>query len=503
MSTMCAEQIAPPCGMVVFGASGDLVHRKLIASLYSLYRNKLLTDNFYMIGCGRKEFSDEQFREKSLMAISADFSDDKEDIKRAFLEMIFYQQGDYDDPDLYKKLVATIDKCGKERHACGCCVFYLATPPSVFNSIVDGLGQSGLSYTGVTNANQCSRIIIEKPFGRDLGSSILLDEVVHKYFDESQIYRIDHYLGKETVQNILMFRFANSIFEPIWNRNYIDHVQITIAESLGVEHRAGYYDKSGAIRDMFQNHMIQLLALVGMEPPACFEADSLRNEKVKVIRSLRPIDLKNIEDYFVLGQYAPGRIDDQEAVGYLEEDGVDKYSRTETFAACKLFIDNWRWKGVPFYLRSGKRLKQRVSEIAITFKDVPHSMFHLYGLSTLPANVLVLRIQPEEEISLSFQAKRPGSKVCMSTIKMDFRYSDVFGGQQPQAYQRLLLDAMIGDQTLFAREDAVRYSWEFFTPVLEWYEKTLQKPYLYAAGEESFLEAQMLIEQDNRKWRKI
>jgi glucose-6-phosphate 1-dehydrogenase len=300
-----------------------------------------------------------------------------------------------------------------------------------------------------------------------------------------------------------MFRFANTIFEPVWNRNYIDHIQITIAESNGIEHRASYYDKSGALRDVFQNHMLQMLALAAMEPPASFQADQFRDEKVKLLRSIRPFDANNLHNSFVRGQYTAGSIDGQQVNGYLEETGVETNSKTETFVAAKLFIDNWRWQGVPFYLRAGKRLPVKDTEIAITFKNIPYSMFSSVGLDELPPNVLMLQIQPEEGISLSFQAKRPGSKICMSTLNMNFSYKSVFPVDMPEAYQRLLLDCMVGDQTLFTRQDDVEISWQLLTPILEAWEQDESEPYKYPAGSESFAAADDIIESDGRKWRKL
>jgi glucose-6-phosphate 1-dehydrogenase len=343
--------------------------------------------------------------------------------------------------------------------------------------------------------------VVEKPFGHDLASALELNSTIQKHFSESQIYRIDHYLGKETVQNILMFRFANAIFEPVWNRNFIDHIQITIAESLGVEHRGGYYDKAGALRDMFQSHILGMLAFVTMEPPASFQPDHIRDEKVKLLRSIRPFDQRSIEKDIVRGQYSAGAIEGKSVVGYRRELEVDPNSTTETYAAAKVFVDNWRWQGVPFYVRTGKRLARKDTEIAIAFKKVPHSMFVSAGLGDLPANVLVFQIQPEEAISLSFQAKRPGSKACMGTLRMRFGYRDVFGGEAPEAYQRLLLDCMTGDQTLFTRQDDVEVSWNLVTPVLDAWQKWPALPFEYPAGCESFAQADMLIEQDGRRWR--
>ena len=500
---LCVEYTAPPCCMVVFGASGDLTRRKLLSSLYSLYKRELLSKSFFLIGCGRKEISDQEFRNLAAESIKQVYDNVDLALLDTFLDMLYYQSGQYNDSSLYKNLTAKIEKIKSETKICGCTLFYLSVPPALFEVIVSGLGNSGLAYTGVTNACQCARLIIEKPFGSDYDSAIKLNECIQQFFDESQIYRIDHYLGKETVQNIMMFRFANSIFEPLWNRNYIDSVQLTIAESLGIGHRAGYYDKSGAIRDMFQNHMLQLLALIGMDPPVSFEADRVRDEKVKLLRSLRPIDIDDWQKTVVRGQYIHGTVDGSNVHSYINEEGVDPDSKTETFLASKLYIDNWRWKGVPFYLRTGKRLKNKLSEVAIRFKQVPHSMFAPYGIDELPANDLVIRIQPQEGISLSFQAKRPGSKVCMSTLRLNFNYSEIFGSVPPEAYERLLLDCMLSDQTLFARQDAVEVTWKYITPLLEKWDSIADLPVIYPAGSESFPAADKLIEADGRKWRKL
>ncbi len=500
---VCAETPAPPNAMVVFGASGDLTHRKLIPSIFNIFAQDLLDEKFYLLGCGRKKLTDEDFRKTTQQAIRESHNDATAGDLNAFTEKLYYVDGDYDDVAFYENIKAKLIRLDKE-HKIGCChIFYLAVPPFLYSPIVEHLGLSALSCIRQPDSERRARLIVEKPFGRDLQSATELNNKIHQCFDESQIYRIDHYLGKETVQNILMFRFANTIFEPVWNCNYIDHVQISITESMGVEHRSSYYDKAGALRDIFQNHMLQILALVAMEPPASFEADCVRDEKVKLLRSIRPFNLSEPDGLIVRGQYGPGLINGVQVVGYRAEPGIDPQSKTETFVAAKLFVDNRRWKDVPFYLRTGKRLADKNTEIAITFKQVPHSMFVSAGLEDIPPNVLVLRIQPEEGISLRFQAKRPGSKICMSTLNMNFNYKNVFLVDMPEAYQRLLLDCMVGDQTLFNRYDSVEVAWQLLMPVLQSWENDSSPPHEYPAGSESFPQADRLIESNGRKWRKL
>ena len=500
---LCADVPAGPGAFVVFGASGDLTHRKLLISMFMLFTENLLSSRFYLLGCGRKKFSDESFRAKTEKSIrnSTDFLSSKH--LDDFVSRIYYIDGDYNDPDLYERIASRVAELNQKHNVEGNLVFYLSVPPFLYTTIVEHLGSAGLTCTTGPGKEQQVKLVIEKPFGRDLSSAVDLNKSISRCFDESQIYRIDHYLGKETVQNILMLRFANAIFEPVWNRNYIDNIQITIDEKIGVQHRAGYYDTSGALRDMFQNHMLQMVTLVAMEPPISFGADGVRDEKVRLLRSIRPFDINKWEDFWVRGQYGPGLIDGKAIKCYLEEEGVSPNSKTETFVAAKLFIDNWRWQGVPFYLRTGKRLAVQNTEIAITFKKVPYSMFSSIGLEELPQNVLVLKIQPEEGISLSFQAKRPGSKICMSTLNMNFDYKSVFLVDLPDAYQRLLLDCMVGDQTLFTRQDDIEISWRLLTPLLEAWEQDETAPYIYPAGCESFAQADALIENDGRQWRRL
>jgi len=499
----CAEVAAGPGALVVFGASGDLAHRKLLTSIFQLHGQDLLDERFYIIGCGRKKFSDEEFRataEKSIRNDS-DFLSSKD--LDEFLTKLYYVNGDYAQPGFYENLKSKLAELNGRYNVSGNTLFYMSVPPFLYTTIVEHLGSAHLACPEGLEARQQPKLIVEKPFGRDLQTAVELSKSIGRCFKESQIYRIDHYLGKETVQNILMLRFANTIFEPLWNRNYIDNVQITIAETVGVEHRAGYYDGAGALRDMFQNHMLQMLSLVAMEAPVSFGADYIRDEKIKLLRSIRPLDVDRLGEFCVRGQYGSGSVDGEDVKGYLEEAEVGANSRTETFVAMKLFVDNWRWQGVPFYLRTGKRMAAKDTEIAITFRKVPHSVFSGAGLDELPANVLVLQIQPEEGISLSYQAKRPGSKICMSTLNMNFSYKSIFLVDMPEAYQRLLLDCMLGDQTLFTRQDDVEVSWQLLTPLLEAWERDESPPPIYEAGNSSFPEADRLIEADGRRWRKL
>ena len=500
---LCAESVAGPNAVVVFGASGDLTHRKLLIGIYKLFSQDLLSDHFYLLGCGRKAFSDEDFREKAKQSIRENAGSFSPEGLDAIANKLYYMDGDYDDVHFYERLKTKLAHLNKVYNVRGSVVFYLAVPPFLYTNIVEHLGSAGLACPDEPCKKEQVKLVLEKPFGRDMQSATELNNRITHYFSESQIYRIDHYLGKETVQNILMLRFANAIFEPVWNRNFIDNIQITIAETVGVEHRAGYYDTSGALRDMFQNHMLQMLTLVAMEPPISFEADRIRDEKVRLLRSIRPFDLNRLDECLVRGQYGPGSVGGKQVKGYLEEAGVNPHSKTETFVAAKLLIENWRWQGVPFYLRTGKRLAAKNTEIAITFKKVPYSLFSSVGLDELPANILVFRIQPEEGISLSFQAKRPGSKLCMSTLKMDFSYENLFSVSLPDPYKRLLLDCMVGDQTLFTRADDIEISWQLLTPILQAWAQDESPPYQYTAGSESFAEADRLIETDGRQWRKL
>lgn len=481
------EEIKPLSGsVIIFGASGDLTSRKLIPAIFNLFRRNLLPDSFYLIGMARSDFSDETFREKIYA------SSEKSEKFSEFLKRIFYISGDYSDQTYYLKLKKRISELDKKFKNNSNHIFYFATPPVVYLPIIKMLGHAELTdeKTGF------SRVIVEKPFGYDYNSSLELNSELHKYLKESQIYRIDHYLGKETVQNILMLRFANTIFEPLWNYKYIDHVQITVAEKLGVENRAGYFDSTGLLRDMFQNHMLQLLSMITIEPPYSLDANAIRDEKKKLINSIRPFDRNNINSYIVRGQYSDGIIDGKSVLPYNRETGINSDSYTETFVSSKILIDNWRWSGVPFYLRSGKRMNKKLSRIAIVFKKVPHYIFG-NELNTEP-NVLLLNIQPDEGFEFMVQAKQPGSKLCMNTLNMKFRYNS---SDSPDAYERLILDSLIGDQTLFVRDDGMGISWKLFTPVLEdWAHRKQNNLFYYSSGSWGPSESEALIKNDGRTW---
>jgi len=451
-----------PCTLVIIGASGDLTARKLVPSLFNLYLNKGLPKPFLIVGCGRTEMTDEAFRESMKEALVQNSRVDQEKWE-AFAGSMFYRAIQYDIPSSYADLAERIQGLDREYGTKGNRIFYLAIPPGLYETTARMLGRAGLSE----QREGWSRIVVEKPFGRDLQTAIALDSVLDEHFQEPQIFRIDHYLAKETVQNILMLRFANAIFEPLWNRQYIDHVSIMASETLGVERRAGYYEKTGVLRDMFQNHMMQLLALTAMEPPSLFEADRVRDEKAKLYRSLRPFPVERLGDYLVLGQYGSGRIGGKTVPAYREEQNVSPDSLTPTFAMMTIFVDNWRWQGVPFNLCSGKRLAEKRTEILIQFKEVPHSMFRQVLGEDIRANRLTLGIYPEEKITLTFQTKNPGAKVCLRSVTMDFHYHQGYEGPALDAYEKVLLDVMMGDHMLFWRQDGVELCWSFLTPILE------------------------------------
>jgi len=491
-----------PFALVIFGASGDLTKRKLVPALWSLFQGRVLPEPFVVIGVARREMSHEDFRRRMCMAVSefARVQPPAAHVWERFASSFYYCPGDPADPALYQRLAALLRQLETDSETGGNRLFYCSTPPSLYPAIVTRMGASGLHR----ETKGWARIIIEKPFGRDLASARELNRIVSQVFAEDQVYRIDHYLGKETVQNLLVFRFANGIFEPLWNRNHVNNVQITVAESLGVEGRGAYYEEAGALRDMIQNHILQLLCLVAMEPPVSFDADPVRDEKTKVLRAIRAIPPDKVDEAAVRGQYGPGFLEARRVPGYRDEKGVAPDSTTETFAAFKLFVDNWRWAGVPFYLRTGKRLPKRASEIAIQFWGTPHLLFRRPDPSDrLEPNLLVVRIQPDEGIALTFGAKLPGPEINIRQVTMDFRYGASFGGEPPEAYERLLLDAIHGDATLYARGDWVDLAWQVLTPVLEaWGAGPAPKFPNHEAGTWGPAEADAFIERDGRQWHR-
>lgn len=478
--------------IVIFGASGDLTHRKLIPALYNLYKIGRLSENFSVLGVARSDLNDETFREKMREALIHNEETTPETLD-AFCSHLYYQVVNTSDAQDYGKLVPRLDELHDKYQTCGNTLYYMSTPPSLYGVIPECLAAHGLN----TEEYGWKRIIVEKPFGYDEKTAQALDVQIHRFFEEHQIYRIDHYLGKETVQNLLVLRFSNGWFEPLWNRNFIDYVEITGAESIGVEERGGYYDGSGAMRDMFQNHLLQVLAMVAMEPPAIINANSMRDEVAKVMHSLRPLTTEDMEHNLVLGQYTAAEINGKMENGYLEEKGVPADSRTETYIALRCEIENWRWAGVPFYVRTGKRLPARVTEIVIHFKTTPHPVFS----QNAPENKLIIRIQPDEAISMRFGLKKPGAGFEAKEVSMDFRYADLAGAQVLTAYERLLLDAMKGDATLFARTDAVHAAWKFVQPILD-YKANGGRIHEYEAGTWGPVAADKLIAKQGKVWRK-
>ena len=478
--------------IVIFGASGDLTHRKLIPALYNLYKIGRLSENFSVLGVARSDLNDETFREKMREALIHNEETIPETLD-AFCSHLYYQAVNTSDAQDYGKLVPRLDELHDKYQTCGNTLYYMSTPPSLYGVIPECLAAHGLN----TEEYGWKRIIVEKPFGYDEKTAQALDVQIHRFFEEHQIYRIDHYLGKETVQNLLVLRFSNGWFEPLWNRNFIDYVEITGAESIGVEERGGYYDGSGAMRDMFQNHLLQVLAMVAMEPPAIINANSMRDEVAKVMHSLRSLTTEDMEHNLVLGQYTAAEINGKMENGYLEEKGVPADSRTETYIALRCEIENWRWAGVPFYVRTGKRLPARVTEIVIHFKTTPHPVFS----QNAPENKLIIRIQPDEAISMRFGLKKPGAGFEAKEVSMDFRYADLAGAQVLTAYERLLLDAMKGDATLFARTDAVHAAWKFVQPILD-YKANGGRIHEYEAGTWGPVAADKLIAKQGKVWRK-
>lgn len=486
--------------LVIFGASGDLAYRKLIPAIYNLHKQKLLPEKFEVLGASRTELSDESFRKKMKEGIKlfSNYKDDNEETLNNFLKQLFYIKLDTDKHEDFKKLKSHLEKLFEDKQINGNTIYYLSTPPSLYGVIPTLLGEVGLNNH--SNGNW-KKLIVEKPFGYDLDSAQELNKKLSKYFKEDQIYRIDHYLGKETVQNILVTRFSNGVFEPLWNRNYVDHVEITSVENIGIENRGGYYDSSGALRDMVQNHLLQLTGLIAMEPPSSFDSNAIRNEMVKVFQSLKPFSIKDIQKNSIRGQYTAATIKGKKVPGYREELNVNKDSRTESYVAIKLFIDNWRWGGVPFYIRTGKRMPTKVTEVVIHFKQTPHFLFSNQD-QVNSCNQLVLRIQPDEGMIFKIGMKVPGQGFNIQTVNLDFHYADLSNTYLPTAYERLLHDCMIGDSTLYQRADAVEAAWKFVDPILKAWKSDDKIPlYGYPAGTWGPEKADEMIEGKNMTWR--
>jgi glucose-6-phosphate 1-dehydrogenase len=489
-----------PCAMVIFGAAGDLTKRLLVPSLYNLHASKLLPEKFAVVGVTAAKFSDEDFREKLTKDIQ-EFarSPIQKELWDWFKPKIYYHSGDFRDPSLYSQLKDKLAAVDQQQGTPGNYLFYLATAPQFFGEIIKRVGAVGLTRE---NNGFWRRVIVEKPFGRDLESARALNKEIMSVLDESQIYRIDHYLGKETVQNMMVFRFGNGIFEPIWNRRYVDHVQITVGETVGVEQRGGYYDTAGALRDMIPNHTMQLVAMTAMEPPISFESGAVRDEKAKVLHAVQPLSSEEVLTKAVRGQYGPGTLNEKAISGYRAEPQVNPQSVTETFVAMELHIDSWRWAGVPFYLRTGKRLAQRVTEIAIQFKRAPQLLFRDTEVGSLGANQLVMHIQPDEGISLRFSAKIPGAVMNLGAVNMNMKYEDYFGAAPWIGYETLLLDCMIGDQTLFQRADMVEAGWRVVEPLLDVWNALPARDFPnYAAGTWGPKDADHMLEREGREWR--
>ena len=493
MAGLEGERRVPPCVLVVFGASGDLTSRKLMPALAEMATNRQLPSGFAVVGVARTEMSDDDFRARVLEAGGED-----NEVWSSLVAGFRYVAGDYAEPETFDRLREVVDEVDRERGTGGNRVYYLATVPQVFAPVAEQLGAHGMAEA---DGDSFVRIVVEKPFGHDLASAQQLDAALHAVFDEEQIYRIDHYLGKETVQNVLALRFANSIFEPMWNRRYIDHVQITVAESLGVGHRGGFYEQAGAMRDIVQNHVLQVLALTLMEPPASIDAQGIRDEKVKALRAVEIYEPEEVLTEVVRGQYAEGWIEGEQVPAYRDEEDVARDSSTATYVAMRLRVNNWRWSGVPIVVRTGKRLPKRVTEVAIQFQGVPHLPFRAADARGLQPNTMVLHIQPDEGISLGFGAKVPGQAFKVRSVSMDFSYGAAFVEEAPDAYERLLLDAMVGDPTLFIRTDEVEQAWRIVDPVLQVWEQDDAPLAFYPAGTWGPKEADRLTEREGRRWR--
>lgn len=495
---------ADPCVLVIFGATGDLTARKLVPAIYNLAREGQLPAHFACVAFARRPKDHAVFREEMHRAV-AEFSRVKpvdEDLWSSFEEHVFYHQSEFTSDEGYASLRSYLDELDNQLGTKGNRVFYLSTQPRFFPLIISKLSEHGMIYDPQTVHDRWSRVIIEKPFGHELESALELQNHIGQYLKEDQIYRIDHYLGKETVQNLLVFRFANGVFESLWNNHHVDHIQISVAEDIGIGTRGAFWENAGMLRDIVQNHLMQLLTLVAMEPPACLQADSIRDEKVKVLQSIRPMKVDEVDRFVVRGQYGRGYIHGDEVNEYREEGNVAPESVVETYVAMKLYVDNWRWAGVPFYIRSAKRLPKRVTEIAVTFKTAPGALFRDANTMSSEPNVLVIRIQPDEGISLKFNCKVPGLATLIQPVKMDFRYGSYFGSTPPEAYERLICDCMAGDTTLFARDDEVMESWRILLPIQERWRQVQPTNFPnYRAGTWGPEEADRLIQQDGRKWR--
>jgi glucose-6-phosphate 1-dehydrogenase len=489
---------AEPCTVVIFGASGDLTRRKLVPALYNLHLDRLMPTSFAVVGVARTEMSGDAFVAALRAGAQAHSRRGlNEEIWREIASGLSYVTAGSEEKD-YRRLAEQLDRLDRARGTGGNRLFYLATPPSAFPKIVRNLAATGLHRPA--KDGRWSRIVLEKPIGHDLPSARELNRAVNEVFDEPDVFRIDHYLGKETVQNLLVFRFANAIFEPLWNHKYVDHVQLTVAESIGVEGRGRYYDQAGTTRDMVQNHMFQLLCLTAMEPPVSLAADAVRDEKVKVLQALRPVRPAQVVTSTVRAQYAAGDVGGEKVPGYLEEPDVARGSRTETYVAMQLFVDNWRWAGVPFYLRAGKRMTKRVTEIALRFREVPHRLFE----QGMAANTLALRIQPDEGITLKFETKVPGPKPRIQPVSMEFRYGTSFGQQPPEAYERLILDAILGDSTLFIRRDEVEAAWTYIDSLMEvWLSDKDRALPQYKSGTWGPDASDALLRGSGRSWRRL